>query len=126
MPPASVRIGALARKNPTRPFKSKRLRCGFPAQCRQGNAGQGSKYFTVGMRIFASVATAGRGLPALAGLLRDRDQDLRHYAARGLVFFRDPSTLPALRVACRDNAPEVRNAARVAVRCIERSAAKTP
>lgn len=70
----------------------------------------------------ASESVAGRAMPALTALLRDRDKDLRHYAARGLVFFNDASTLPALREACHDSDPEVRRAARVAVRCLERRA----
>lgn len=77
------------------------------------------------LRVLASESASGRGTAALAALLRDSDKDLRHYAARGLVFFRDPATLPDLRKACRDSSPEVRNAARVAVRCIERAAEKS-
>jgi ABC-type dipeptide/oligopeptide/nickel transport system ATPase component len=43
-----------------------------------------------------------------------------------LVFFNDPSTLPALHEACKDTDPEVRTAARLASRRIERLATVTP
>lgn len=74
------------------------------------------------LQHLAAEAAAWRGVSALTGLLDDRDKNIRHYAARGIIFFKDPSTLPALRVACHDSHPEVRNAARATVRCLERSA----
>lgn len=61
--------------------------------------------------------------PALLNLLRDGTDDQRHYAARVLPYFRDPTTVVPLRVATHDVSSEVRSAARVAAVQIERYAA---
>lgn len=76
------------------------------------------------IRRLADRALKGDGAMALAGTLEDDDEDFRHYAARALAFYQDPGTLPALRVASKDRNSEVRLAARLAVRCLERLAAK--
>ncbi|MBI3880616.1 MAG: HEAT repeat domain-containing protein [Verrucomicrobia bacterium] len=73
------------------------------------------------LRRLGHEAAAGRVVPALTALLRDRKRDYRQYAARGLLFFRDPAALPALREAFKDRDPSVRDAARLAVQFIERS-----
>jgi len=57
---------------------------------------------------------------AIAGVLQENNESARHYAARALVFFNNPATLPALRAAFHDPSSDVRSAARLAVRHIER------
>jgi HEAT repeat protein len=60
---------------------------------------------------------------AIAGLLTDKNPEMRQYAARVLLFFNNPSTLDALAAACKDRDPETRSAARLAYRRIRRLAA---
>lgn len=57
---------------------------------------------------------------SLTQILRDSDRDMRMYAARALIFFNDPSTIPALRDACKDPDAEVRAAARLTLRRVQR------
>jgi HEAT repeat protein len=76
------------------------------------------------LREFAVACASDRAMPALTAMLSHRGRDWRHYTARGMVFFNEPSMLPALREACRDSDSQVRHAARVAVRCIERRTAE--
>jgi len=78
------------------------------------------------IRALAAGALAGQGVQALADALNDRSAEVRHYAARALVFFNDPATLPALRRASHDSDAEVRTAAGLAVRRIERLAQSQP
>ena len=59
---------------------------------------------------------------ALTNMLTQGTDNHRHYAARMLLFFDDPAALPALRGAVRDPRAEVRVAARVALRRLERHA----
>jgi HEAT repeat protein len=73
-----------------------------------------------GIRKLTQAAQAGKTAEGLAENLHDPAADVRHYAARALVFFNDPATLPALREACKDPDPEVRAAARLSSRRIER------
>ncbi len=62
-----------------------------------------------------------QGAPAaLTELLRTGTDDFRHYAARMLPFFRDPSAIPALLTASTDAKAEVRNAARIAAVHLEK------
>lgn len=72
------------------------------------------------LRRLGQEAAAGRVVPALVELLKSPKREYRQYAARGLLFFRDPATVPALREACRDRNEEVRAAAELAVNFIER------
>ena len=73
------------------------------------------------LRRLGSEAAAGRVVPALAEMLRDSKRDNRQYAARGLLLCKDPAALPALRAACKDRSPVVRDAARLAVNFLERT-----
>jgi HEAT repeat protein len=73
------------------------------------------------LRRLGNEASAGRVVPALVEMLQDRKRDYRQYAARGLLFFHDPTALPALREACRDRDSAVREAAELAVNFIERT-----
>jgi HEAT repeat protein len=73
------------------------------------------------LRQLAHEAAAGRIVLGLVELLKDQDGNYREYAARGLLFFRDPASLPALQEACRDQDAEVRMAAELAVNFIRRS-----
>jgi len=59
---------------------------------------------------------------ALIWLLQNGDDNERHYAARVLPFFRDPTSIGPLRAAAHDQSSEVRSAARVAAVQIERHA----
>jgi HEAT repeat protein len=73
------------------------------------------------LRRLGNEAAAGRVVSGLVEMLRDQKRDYRQYAARGLLFFRDPAALPALREACRDRDPAVREAAETAVNFIARA-----
>lgn len=73
------------------------------------------------LRRLGNEAAAGRVVAGLVEMLRNQKRDYRQYAARGLLFFRDPAALPALREACRDRDPAVREAAETAVNFIERT-----
>jgi HEAT repeat protein len=75
---------------------------------------------TPAIRRLAEGAGKGQASGALVEALHDGDSDIRQYAARALLFFKDPSTIPALRHACTDLDPEVRAAARLSLRRIER------
>jgi len=72
------------------------------------------------IRKLALGAREGKASLALADSLRDPDRDMRQYAARALIFFNDPATLPALLQAAKDPEPEVRAAARLAERRVSR------
>ena len=65
---------------------------------------------------------AGEGAMALTHtLLHDKDEDYRHYAARCLMFFNDPRTIPALeKAAVEDRDITVRLNARYIARRIKR------
>ncbi len=78
------------------------------------------------LRRFSAASLEGRVGPGLVEMLHDRKKDYGQYAARALLFLNDPATLPALREACKDGNPSVRDAARLAVRRIERLAKERP
>jgi HEAT repeat protein len=75
-----------------------------------------------GVRKLASQAVEHGPGTALTTTLKDGSDDHRYYAARMLLFFDDPAAIPALRAAVRDPRIEVRVAARVALRRLERIA----
>lgn len=75
-----------------------------------------------GVRKLASEALERGAVPALVSALKEESDEHRHYAARMLLYFDDPAAIPALRAAVRDPRMEVRVAARVALRRLERSA----
>ena len=70
------------------------------------------------LRQFATRATQVRPSIALAEMLGPGKDTYRQYAARALIYFPDPATETALREACRDPSTEVRQAARIALRCL--------
>jgi HEAT repeat protein len=74
----------------------------------------------MGLRQLVSAASEGGASMAMAGLLKDKDADMRYYAARALLLFDNPATLDALEAACKDRDPETRSAARLAFRRIKR------
>lgn len=76
-----------------------------------------------GIRKLAGEALERGAVSALVKTLKEGSDDHRHYAARMLLFFDDPSAIPALRGAVRDTRMEVRVAARVALRRLERTTA---
>jgi HEAT repeat protein len=75
------------------------------------------------LRRLAREASVGRVVPGLVELLQDSTSEYRSYAARGLMFFRDPVSLPALQAAGRDRNAEVQQAARLAAAFIARAEA---
>jgi len=77
-----------------------------------------------GVRKLASQAVDHGPVTALTTTLKEGSDDHRHYAARMLLFFDDPVAIPALRAAVRDSQMEVRVAARVALRRLERIAGR--
>ena len=102
------------------------------ALARSGNATNLSELKTMledgapTLRRFSAASLEGRVGPGLIDMLHDRKKDYGQYAARALLFLNDPATLPALREACKDSNPSVRDAARLAVRRIERLAKERP
>jgi HEAT repeat protein len=73
-----------------------------------------------GVRQFVKGAKSGQAPAALIELLKSGNDSYRHYAARALVYYHDTNALPALRAACLDRDKEVREAARLTLRRIER------
>jgi HEAT repeat protein len=76
------------------------------------------------LRQFGEEARAGHAPSALVAMLQGEDESFRHYAARALAFFKDPSAVLALRKACLDDNPQVREAARLTLQRIEREMGK--
>jgi HEAT repeat protein len=77
------------------------------------------------LRELARRAMAGEGAVALTAPLLSHDGSYDQYAARCLVFLHDPATLPMLQAAIKDNPdPEVRRYAILAVRRIQKDAAR--
>jgi HEAT repeat protein len=73
-----------------------------------------------GVRLFVDGAKARQASAALISLLGTGDKSYRNYAARALVFYYDTNALPVLRAACKDSDEEVREAARLTLRRMER------
>jgi len=78
------------------------------------------------LRLVAQGLVQDQLTGALTNLLQGSDANLRHYAARALAFFKDPSAAPALRRACADRDQDVREAARLSLRRIERDTIANP
>lgn len=72
------------------------------------------------VRRFMAGARSGRASATLIELLQTGDDSYRHYAARALVYYQDTNAVPALRAACKDSEADVREAARLTLRRIER------
>src|SRR5690349_25085305 len=68
----------------------------------------------------AAAALSGKLTGALIEALADEDEKVRRGAAFTFLFFNDPEAIPALRRACYDKDVETRNAARWAVRRLQR------
>jgi HEAT repeat protein len=72
------------------------------------------------VRLFVEGAQARQASAALIGLLKTGDGPYRNYAARALVFYFDTNAMPVLRAARKDSSDEVREAARLTLRWMER------
>lgn len=78
------------------------------------------------LQRLAARASEGAGEAALLEALREKDRDIRHYAARALLFFNTPASLRTVAAAANDPSSEVREAARLARRRLERLAPASP
>lgn len=73
------------------------------------------------IRRYASAASIGAGQAALIELLQSAGDEYAQYAARALVYYKNTNAIPTLRLACQDENKEVRSAARLTVRYLERN-----
>ncbi len=77
------------------------------------------------LRELARLGLERGPVAALTNMLAGGTDNHRQYAARMLLFFNDPAAKPALLAAVRDPKSEVRVAARVALRRLERKESKS-